>query len=186
MRRLFFKRSIPRWLLLVQLVLWPTVTVFLGGEAGLRFNTTASVPIGLYYITSDPNAPFVEVCPPGPLGPLSLQRKYRRFAWLDRCADGGEGVLKTIVARPNDVVETSLYGIRVNGSSIPNTAIALHDSKGRPLVHWPFGRYRLKLGAVWVASSYNAQSFDSRYFGPVSISDIKYHLQPLLTRPTSR
>jgi conjugative transfer signal peptidase TraF len=180
MRGLFFRRPLPRWRIFVQLILWPTVAVFLAGEAGVRFNTTASVPIGFYYITSNPNAPFVEVCPPGPLGPLSLQRKYRQFAWLDRCADGGEGVLKTIIAHAGDLVETSLNGIRVNGSWIPNTAVAIRDSEGRPLAHWPFGRYRLKSATVWVASSYNSKSFDSRYFGPVSISDIKYHLQPLL------
>src|SRR5207249_1284226 len=119
-----FNRPILRWLVLFQLFLWPTAAVFFAGEAGVRFNTTASVPIGLYYITSDSKSPFVGVCPPGPLGPLSVQRGYRRFAPLDGCPDGGEAVLKIIVARPGDVVETSPNGISVNGSWIPNTAPA--------------------------------------------------------------
>ncbi len=183
---LCFSRPIPPWLFLLQLFLWPTAAVFLAGEAGVRFNTTASVPIGLYYITSDSNSPLVEVCPPGPLGPLSIQRGYRRSGRLEGCPDGGEAVLKIIVARPGDVVETSLNGIKVNGSWIPNTAPAVRDSQGRTLAHWPFGRYAVKPGNIWVASWYNVKSFDSRYFGPVSISDIKYHLQPFLTTPPWR
>jgi conjugative transfer signal peptidase TraF len=168
------------------LFLWPTTAVFLAGEAGIRFNTTASVPIGLYRITSDSNAPVVEVCPPGPLGPLSLQRGYRRFARLEGCTDRGELVLKMIVARSGDLVETSANGMRVNGSWIPNTAPAVHDSAGRTLRPWPFGHYRVQPGTVWVASGYNVKSFDSRYFGPVPISEIKHHLHPLWTSPAWR
>lgn len=183
MHRPSFSLPIPRWLFLLQLFLWPIAAVFFAGEAGIRFNTTASVPIGLYYITSDSNAAFVEVCPPGPLGPLSVQRGYRRLARLDGCPDGGEAVLKIIVARPGDLVEASLNGIKVNGSWIPKTAPVVHDSEGRTLAHWPFGQYRMKPGTVWVASWYNVKSFDSRYFGPISIPEIKYHLHPLWTSP---
>jgi conjugative transfer signal peptidase TraF len=157
--------------------------VFLAGEAGIRFNTTASVPIGLYRITSDSNTSFVELCPPGPLGPISVQRGYRRFARLEGCPDGGELVLKVIVAHPGDLVETSANGIKVNSSSIPNTAPAARDSAGRVLRHWPFGHYRVQPGAVWVASWYNVKSFDSRYFGPVPISEVKYRLHPLWISP---
>jgi type IV secretory pathway protease TraF len=32
-----------------------------------------------------------------------------------------------------------------------------------------------------VISSFNARSFDSRYFGPVPIASIRCHLRPLLT-----
>src|SRR5438552_74623 len=112
MRGPFFSRPIPRWLCLLQLFLWPATAVFLAGEAGIRFNTTASVPIGLYRITSDPTGPFVELCPPGPLGPISVQRGYRRAAVLEGCPDGGELVLKVIVARPGDLVETSVNGMK--------------------------------------------------------------------------
>jgi conjugative transfer signal peptidase TraF len=159
------------------------MAVFLAGEAGIRFNTTASVPIGLYRITSDPTGPFVELCPPGPLGPISVQRGYRRAAVLEGCLDGGELVLKVIVARPGDLVETSANGIKVNGSWIPNTAPAVRDSVGRTLRHWPFGNYRVQPGTVWVASWYNVRSFDSRYFGPVPLTNIKHHLRGAWTAP---
>ena len=186
MREPSFSHPIPRWLFLLQLFLWPTAAVFLVGESGVRFNTSASVPIGLYSITPNSKAPFVEVCPPGPLGQLSVQRGYRRFARLEGCPDGGETVLKVIVARPGDLVETSANGIKVNGIWIPNTAPAFRDSAGRALHHWPFGSYRVQPGMVWVASWYSVKSFDSRYFGPVPMSDVKYHLHPLWTSPVWR
>src|SRR5437667_4123361 len=117
---------------------------------------------------------------------MSGQRGYRRAARLEGCPDGGEAVLKVIVARPGDIVDTSTNGLKVNGSWIPNTAPAVRDSEGRALPHWPFGRYRVQSGNVWVASWFNVKSFDSRYFGPVPISEIKYHLHPLWTSPAWR
>ena len=36
-------------------------------------------------------------------------------------------------------------------------------------------------GTVWVASSFNSRSFDSRYFGPISESAIKHRLVPIWT-----
>ena len=73
-----------------------------------------------------------------------------------------------------------------NGAWIPNTAPAVRDSEGRALRHWPFGHYRVQPGTVWVASWYNVKSFDSRYFGPVPISEIKYHLRTLWVSPAWR
>ena len=58
----------------------------------------------------------------------------------------------------------------VNGRLLPNTAPLVTDTAGRPLSHWPFGRYVVAPGTVWVASSYSSRSFDSRYFGPVEAS----------------
>ena len=34
-------------------------------------------------------------------------------------------------------------------------------------------------GVVWVASTYNRGSYDSRYMGPISISQIRARLRPL-------
>ena len=63
-------------------------------------------------------------------------------------------------------MEVSGRGIAVNGLLLPNTAPKTMDSQGRPMKSWPYGQYRVPLGLVWVASSYNSWSFDSRYFGP--------------------
>ena len=66
-------------------------------------------------------------------------------------------------------------------SLLPNTAPLSKDTKGRPLEAWPFGRYVVAPGTVWVASSYHPRSFDSRYFGPISTAAIRHRLKPFLT-----
>ena len=164
-----------------------TVSVLIAGAIGLmagvlgvRFNATPSVPTGFYRITTDDAAPYVEFCPPNSFGALSVERGYRdrtRFG----CPDGGEPLVKQIIARPGELVEVSAGGISVNDSLIPNTAPQSKDSEGRSLSAWPFGTYRVGMGTVWVASSYNARSLDSRYFGPIRTADIKHRLRPLWT-----
>jgi type IV secretory pathway protease TraF len=58
-------------------------------------------------------------------------------------------------------------GISVNGTLLRNTAPLEYDTMGRLLSHWPYGRYIVAKGTIWVASSYNPRSFDCRYFGPI-------------------
>jgi conjugative transfer signal peptidase TraF len=169
-------RSAP----LVLLTAGPLVMVFLTGLAGLRFNATPSVPVGLYWVSSDPRAKFVEFCPPESAGPLSVARGYRHRA-AGACPDRGVPLLKPVVARGGDIVELSVRGISVNGIPIPNTTPRPYDSAARPLIAWPFGRYEVAPGAMWVASSYNPRSFDSRYFGPINETAIKHRLRPIWT-----
>ena len=147
---------------------------------GVRFNATPSVPTGFYRITTDEAASYVEFCPPSSFGALSVERGYRDRARFG-CPDGGEPVLKRVIAKPGELVEISARGISINGSLLPNTTAQSLDSLGRPLTAWPFGRYRVTVDTVWVASTFNARSFDSRYFGPIRTADIKHRLRPLWT-----
>jgi len=158
----------------------PILFVFAAGAAGLRFNATASLPGGLYWITSDPNAVFVEFCPPEPFGSMSVERGYRRRS-LESCPDGGVPLLKSVVARNGDTVDVSAQGLIVNRVAIPNTAPKAADSKGRPLAAWPAGHYAVKPGTIWVGSSYNPRSFDSRYFGPIPESAVQHRLRAVWT-----
>lgn len=146
------------------------------GWLGVRINLSPSLPVGLY-ITSAAGK-LVEFCPSEPFASLSLLRGYR-----DRgtCADGGAPLLKPVVAVAGDEVAFSPAGLAVNGGRIPNTAPMGTDTKGRQLRHGPFGRFRVAPGTVWVASAYNPRSFDSRYFGPVPISEIRDRVRSLLT-----
>lgn len=144
----------------------------------IRVNASASLPIGLYRITPDPSAKLVEFCPNEPFGSLSASRAYRGKG---NCPDGAEPLMKPIVATTGETVELSAMGVAVNGRMLPNSAPLRFDTKHRLLRHWPFGEYRVMAGTVWVVSSYNARSFDSRYFGPVSATDIRSRLRPLVT-----
>jgi conjugative transfer signal peptidase TraF len=144
---------------------------------GIRLNTTMSEPVGLYLRTSDAAAPLVEFCPPEPFAQLSRDRGYRSPG---TCPDGAAPLLKAVVARPGDAVELSTSGIAVNGRLLVNTAPRAVDSAGRKLTSWPFVRYVVQPGTVWVASVYHPRSFDSRYFGPIPMTAIRNHLEPLL------
>lgn len=148
------------------------------GLGGVRVNASASLPIGLYRITSDTSARLVEFCPSAPYASLSANRGYRGKG---NCPDGAEPLMKPIVAVQGDVVEVSLRGIVVNGRLLPNSAPVQCDTKNRPLKHFPFGQYHVARGTVWVVSSFNRRSFDSRYFGPLAVDSVRCHLQPLLT-----
>ncbi len=145
---------------------------------GIRVNTSASLPIGLYRTTSDPSARLIEFCPAEPFGSLSANRAYRGKG---NCPDSAEPLMKPIVAVAGDTVELAATGVTANGKLLPNSAPLPFDTKHRLLQHWPFGKYRVSAGTVWVISSYNIRSFDSRYFGPVELSSVRSRLTPLLT-----
>jgi conjugative transfer signal peptidase TraF len=148
------------------------------GFAGVRFNSSPSLPVGMYITTADERSNLVEFCPAEPFGSFSIARGYRDAG---TCRDGAAPLLKPVVASAGDAVELSARGISVNGVLLPNTAPLSKDSKGRPLRAWPFGRYSVAPGTVWVASSHHPRSFDSRYFGPISTAAIRHRLKPFLT-----
>ncbi|MCZ2075574.1 MAG: S26 family signal peptidase [Bryobacteraceae bacterium] len=144
---------------------------------GVRINTSYSLPMGVYIETSDLAAPLVEFCPTALFAKESSERGYRTAGLA--CGDGAVPLLKPIVAREGDLVETTARGIKVNGALLPQTAPLPNDSHSRPLKPWPFGVYRVQAGTVWVASSYNRGSYDSRYMGPIATSQIRRRLRAL-------
>lgn len=148
-----------------------------GIYAGLRINTSYSLPLGIYMRTTDPNARLIEFCPAEPFATESSERGYRTHGTA--CPDGAVPLLKPVVAVPGDRVVLSPAGIRVNGRLLPKTAPLTRDWAGRSLHPWPFGGYVVEQGTVWVASTYNRGSYDSRYMGPIKISMIRARLRPL-------
>jgi conjugative transfer signal peptidase TraF len=150
---------------------------FVAGIAGIRVNTSSSLPLGLYVRTSDPGATLVEFCPDEPFASFSRSRGYRVTGFS--CPDRAVPLLKPLVAHAGDSVEVSRAGITVNGSLLPNTAALTRDAAGRSLTPWPSGQYRVEPGFVWVASTYSKGSYDSRYIGPVEENRIRGRLKPL-------
>ena len=167
------KRRLPAWIAAVAfagpfLVFW---------SSGIRINCSPSLPLGLYKEATDGRALLIEFCPEEPSARLAAIRGYRSNG---NCPDGAGPLMKPVVASAGDVVEVSDRGIAVNGLLLPNTAPKTKDSQGRPMEPWPYGEYRVTSGFVWVASSYNPWSFDSRYFGPLPVGIIRRHLKPFL------
>jgi type IV secretory pathway protease TraF len=67
----------------------------------------------------------------------------------------------------------------VNGTELPNTAALDHDGRGRSIAAYSPGVYQVKPGQVWLLIP-NANSLDSRYFGPVPSADIEARATPVL------
>ena len=145
--------------------------------AGVRINTSYSLPLGIYLRTRDLDARLIEFCPVEPFATESSEGGYRTHGTA--CADGSVPLLKPVVAVVGDRVVLSPEGISVNGRLLPKTAPLFRDAAGRSLHPWPFGVYLVKEGTVWVASTYNPGSYDSRYMGPISMSRIRGRLRPL-------
>jgi len=157
--------------LVVGIVFW------VASALGIRVNSSPSLPVGLYQVTSGPGATLVEFCPAEPFASIANTRGYRQPG---ACPDGGTPLMKPVVAHVGDSVQVSARGLSVNGKTIPNSAPLLKDTAGRPLAPWPFGIYAVQPGTVWVVSDYHPRSFDSRYFGPISEALIRNRLRSLL------
>ncbi|WP_436883138.1 conjugative transfer signal peptidase TraF [Enterobacter asburiae] len=149
--------------------------------AGLRVNISNSYPPGLYRLTTDAT-PFhtgslVLFCPPdGPAMQLALSRDYIKPG---TCRGGFSPVIKKIMAVTGDHI--ALNGIiRINSKSMPGYTVLKTDSHHRPLPQ----RDDLIVppNSVFLLSDHRpADSFDSRYYGAVPVSQIQGHIHPILT-----
>lgn len=154
-------------------------TIGIAGIAGVRWNPTASVRTGLYLITNDANASLVAFCPTGDAATEAIARGYRPRSL--QCPDKYAALLKPVAARAGDTVEICQKGISVNGKLLPNTVAFKSDQKKRPMHIWPYGTYTVQPGTVWVLSTYNKYSYDSRYYGPIQLSTVISHAKPFWT-----
>lgn len=170
------KRSIfnrKRTGIVLILIFVPFFSITLVYRLGFRWARTPSIPEGIYRLTNNPADPLVAFCPQGESGKVSASRHYREEAWT--CPDHFAPLLKPIAARSGDTVTVTTKGISVNGIMLPNTKQYQFDGQHRPMNRWPAGTYVVQPGTIWVLSTYNPASYDSRYFGPISTSIVLDH-----------
>jgi conjugative transfer signal peptidase TraF len=149
----------------------------LGAIVGLRLNIASnSLPPGLYRVAPRGKGIDLLICPTGIAESISISRGYRPKG--AGCGDGYAPLLKPISARYGDTVSVSNAGISINGRLLPNSRQYTRDALGRPLPQVPTGTYPVLPGTVWVISSYNRFSFDSRYFGPIPIDENVRYANP--------
>ena len=89
--------------------------------------------------------------------------------------------VKRVVALAGDRVTIDSGGVEVNGIRLANSAPLPCDGAGRPLKSYVLKDHILGSDEVLLMSDYNAASFDSRYFGPLSAEAIEAVVKPLLT-----
>ncbi|MEQ6438259.1 S26 family signal peptidase [Comamonas sp. w2-DMI] len=136
----------------------------------LVYNPSDSVPIGWYRIGSSDalhvGAIVLATLPPD-VAALAAQRRYlpARVPLLKRVG---------AVAPQHVCVFDALVWI----DGVPVAAVLPADRLGRPLPSWPHCR-RLEAGELFLLSSTNPASFDSRYFGPVRAAAVIGVAHPL-------
>ena len=149
----------------------------LGAIGGVRINIASnSLPPGFYRIVSAGKGRDLLICPTGIAESVSIGRGYRPKG--AGCGDGYAPLLKPISARYGDTVTVSNAAISINGRRLPNSRQYAKDALGRPLPQVPAGTYPVLPGTVWVISSYNRFSFDSRYFGPIPLDEKVRYANP--------
>ena len=150
------------------------------GLAGLRVNTTRSIPIGVYLTHATPITvgEYVIFCPPQ--NALFAVAKKRGYISVGFC-DGGTGqMMKRVVAMAGDDVAITLDGVYVNDQRLPLSRPLSNDANHRPLPNLSGLRLRLAQDDVFLMSDVSATSFDGRYFGPINRSLIHHVIAPLI------
>ena len=150
---------------------------------GYRINTTSSVPIGIYHIEQDgrfARGQIVAFCPPDNSA-FQLGRARGYVLGGMACPGGYRPLFKPVAAMPGDVVTVAADGISINGRLLHNTKARPKDGEGRPLPVVARGVHKVLPGQVWVVSTYNARSFDGRYFGAIPTAGIMGVARPIAT-----
>jgi conjugative transfer signal peptidase TraF len=158
-----------------------TVIAVVGLLGRLRMNYTRSLPIGLYWTVREgpiARGSTVLVCLPEP---IALFARKRGYLWRGGCPGSAAPVGKLVLAAEGDVVGLSQDGLSVNGRLVPRTEPLQTDSKGRGVVHYPYGVYTVVRNEVWLYSPYHRMSFDSRYFGPVPAASVESRMVAIWT-----
>jgi conjugative transfer signal peptidase TraF len=137
---------------------------------GLRINLSRSEPIGIYWMQPYQGAirkgDLVEFCP-------AIRQSDYPFTLIGPCEGGTLPFLKTVIGLPGDRVIAARDGLRINDQSIADSQPKAHSATLRvPLPHWQ-GEKRLGQDEYWVYGAGDpANSFDSRYYGPITIKQI--------------
>lgn len=149
--------------------------------SGVRINSTASYPVGVYLMTNSPieKGALVIFCPPD--SPAFKQARERGYIGAGFCPGGYGYMIKKILAAKNDRVEISTAGVSVNGELLPNSKPMDMDSEGQLLPHIEVNITTLDDHSVLLMSDYNPKSFDARYFGLIDKSNIISAIRPVWT-----
>ena len=152
--------------------------------SGFRVNATRSMPVGLWRVAPMlaelHRGEVVTVCPPDTAS--TRDAAARGYIAAGTCPGGYEPLIKPVAAVAGDQVMVGRAGISVNGVLLDGTAQLGRDSAGRVLQAVPFGVHPVPAGHVWLLAGHDARSWDSRYFGPVPVSDVQAVARPVWVR----
>lgn len=142
----------------------------LGAAHAFTVNTTDSIDARV--LLRDGAGEYLRFCPPGSVRALMLERAYLPRREHETCPGWPAApLIKPIVARAGDEVLLDAEGVHVNGRLLANSRALEADRQGAALPQLGPARFTVGEGEVWVVSQFTPRSFDSRYFGPVRLSE---------------
>ncbi len=149
--------------------------------AGIRINTSESIPLGIYRSSEEPveKGDYVLFCPPP--DPVFDMAKDRGYLASGLCSGGYGYMMKDVAGISGDVVAIKGDGVRVNGILLSKSKPLQVDPAGRPLPHFQADSYTLGKSEVLLMSNVCSLSFDGRYFGPINRLQIKTVILPVFT-----
>jgi len=143
------------------------------GRPAVLYNPSPSEPPGLYWLSTLPPAP-------GRVIAFHVPQKGRAYASTHLRYVMRNAILKEIAAGEGAVVCDRDGIVSIDGQV--RGWVAPTDRHGVPLPHWT-GCQRLQKGQYFVLSNRIPNSFDSRYYGPVSQSEVIGVYRPFWTSP---
>lgn len=144
----------------------------------IYFNVlSSSMPRGIYKrVDEEPKTGSIAAtCLTEELARYGLERGYLTKG---QCPTGIQPVLKKIFAGDNDTVAIHNNIVTVNGHELSGFEILVTDSQGRDVELFYEGEQLFKKDEYWLMSDLKRNSWDSRYWGAVSIV---YTLEPVWT-----
>lgn len=147
-------------------------TLFVPVTHHLVWNASPSIPTGLYAIRGKASLHVgerVAIEPPAPLRRLMSERGYLP----DRVP-----LLKRVAAVSGQRICRFAHGVTIDGELVG--VARARDRAERPLPAW-FGCRRLRTGELFVMNPAAPDSFDSRYFGPLSTDAVIGRAKPVWT-----
>ncbi|CAM3095728.1 conjugal transfer protein TraF [Komagataeibacter xylinus] len=136
----------------------------------LLWNSTASVPVGLYRLRADSVLHVGDIIAlhlPDRLALLLSQRGYLPL---------GVPLLKPVAALPGQTVCRANGSITIDGRHVGDALTS--DHRGRPLPVWQ-GCRRLGRDEIFVMNPAEPRSLDGRYFGPLPASTMMGRAIPI-------
>jgi conjugative transfer signal peptidase TraF len=148
--------------------------------AGLRVNTTKSIPVGLYWMTDAPvgKGEYVIFCPPQ--SALFDEATVREYIPTGFCPGDYGFMMKRVLAAEGDRVVATAEGLSINGTLLPESAPLKTDKAGRKMPPHSFSDYTLGKSELLLMSDVSGTSFDGRYFGPVNLSQVRGVIRPVI------
>ena len=168
-------KKVARGILIVGLGLLPVISLAVAhaavGRPAVLFNPSPSEPTGLYRLSTSPPAP-------GRLIAFKVPKAGQAYADAHLGQIARAAILKEVAAGEGAIICEQDGVVSIDGQG--RGKVAPTDRHGVPLPHWT-GCQRLQKNQYFVLSNRIPNSFDSRYYGPVSGSDLIGVYRPLWT-----